>query len=672
VFAQRGRYAHHIGKAERAQRDAQLKDDARVVAAAAAERAAAVLVEAAASDAAARRAAAEASVAAAAEVARVARTPTCPEVVSCALDCGSSQKMGTLPSLGARPPKQFSERTKLECKAMGVIVHGHWRSMLLFPGSVEHGANMTCEAIFIMLKEMEDKFGCVPPNITIQLDNCSDNKCKTVCAFLFDLRRRGILRKCTSCMLEVGHTHIDIDQMFGVYSRALTREEALSLLSYERILKAAFRLEVNAPKSVKIVEYVHDWEQFYKPCLDPRFKGYGKDSKSGEAVRVFKYQNDSHDRAKMFYKDHMTSSETKPRPYHAGRRYTPSSDVEATSVFGSMWTHATADERLSIRTHGLAIGGSTFCRSTKQWHTELPAVPGVLLKAQSPGISLFLREPEGEPAVAPVPAKWYRQSDDRSGNVFGAIERTIRAMVAADYFKFDPKDEAWWESFLTTHRPRDDGGSVARDQALRIPFSWPRASPTVASPPPPSTAPPQLDARPMADQIETSEYTRSMHNRAQATLDEEHPTPTVISADVGQIMVIQFRYTAGRDIWNLALVKVVSIDDSGPIRDYTVLWLCRQEKTMQRERDAFSLNGRYRPARASDYGPDQVDQSTFSAAPTDIICVLAKTSSRAADVPVTSLNATGTIPNFALASGLSLREFIAKAIADQRREFGNF
>ena len=57
MFAQRGRYAHHIGKAERAQRDAQLKDDARVVAAAAAERAAAVLVEAAASDAAARRAA---------------------------------------------------------------------------------------------------------------------------------------------------------------------------------------------------------------------------------------------------------------------------------------------------------------------------------------------------------------------------------------------------------------------------------------------------------------------------------------------------------------------------------------------------------------------------------------------------------------------------------------
>ena len=93
---------------------------------------------------------------------------------------------------------------------------------------------------------------------------------------------------------------------------------------------------------------------------------------------------------------------------------------------------------------------------------------------------------------------------------------------------------------------------------------------------------------------------------------------------------------------------------------------------MQRERDAFSLNGRYRPARASDSGPDQADQSTFSAAPTAIICVLAKTSSRAADIPVTSLNASGTIPNFALASGLSLREFIAKAIADQRREFGNF
>ena len=44
--------------------------------------------------------------------------PTVPEVVSVTLDCASSQKAGTLPSFGARPPKGFSERTKLASKAM--------------------------------------------------------------------------------------------------------------------------------------------------------------------------------------------------------------------------------------------------------------------------------------------------------------------------------------------------------------------------------------------------------------------------------------------------------------------------------------------------------------------------------------------------------------------------
>ena len=91
-------------------------------------------------------------------------------------------------------------------------------------------------------------------------------------------------------MLIVGHTHIDIDQIFGVYSRALTREEALSLPGYERVLKGAFRLKTNAPGTIEMMEYVHDWESYYAPCLDPHFKRFGMDSKSGEATRVFKFK----------------------------------------------------------------------------------------------------------------------------------------------------------------------------------------------------------------------------------------------------------------------------------------------------------------------------------------------------------------------------------------------
>ena len=69
---------------------------------------------------------------------------------------------------------------------------------------------MTVETLDIALKKLNDEYGCLPPVVYIQLDNCSDNKSKTVLAYLYDLRRRGLLSKVTTCMLIVGHTHIDV------------------------------------------------------------------------------------------------------------------------------------------------------------------------------------------------------------------------------------------------------------------------------------------------------------------------------------------------------------------------------------------------------------------------------------------------------------------------------
>ena len=185
-MANRARYAVHISKAERAVHYAAVRDHENLSADAD-----------------------DASEATAATDARVERR-TVPAVASITCDCGSSQKMGTLPAFGPREPKAYSSCTKLECKAMGVIIHHIWRAMLLFPASVAHGANMTCETIHLALKQLESMYGSIPAVIYIQLDNCSDNKCGTVLAYLYDLRRRGCLRKVAVCMLIVGHTHIDV------------------------------------------------------------------------------------------------------------------------------------------------------------------------------------------------------------------------------------------------------------------------------------------------------------------------------------------------------------------------------------------------------------------------------------------------------------------------------
>ena len=82
---------------------------------------------------------------------------TVPESASIVLDCASGQKMGTLPWFGKRPPKAFATRKRLECKAMGIIIHGIWRAMMLYDGSVPHGAAMVIDAIHRALAQLQIK-----------------------------------------------------------------------------------------------------------------------------------------------------------------------------------------------------------------------------------------------------------------------------------------------------------------------------------------------------------------------------------------------------------------------------------------------------------------------------------------------------------------------------------
>ena len=194
------RYCHHISKAEHALRDVRARDTARL-----ADAARVALMEppypAAAADGAeddprARSAASQ--------------LPSVPETVPIVRDCASSQKQGTLPSFGERAPKRHGTAQKPECKAMGCLIHVIWSSMLLFPGSVPHGTNMTVETLDIALQKLNGMYGCLPPVVYIQLGNCSDNQSKTALLYLYDPRRRGLLSKVTTCMLIVGHTHIPI------------------------------------------------------------------------------------------------------------------------------------------------------------------------------------------------------------------------------------------------------------------------------------------------------------------------------------------------------------------------------------------------------------------------------------------------------------------------------
>ena len=692
-MANRARYALHQAKAARALRDAAREDEARLTAASEAEEARLAAFEHDDDDGDdeppplgrpgtdeefdAREQASERArraVAAAAAATRVAGAssqtgtkPTCPKVVSMTADCGSSQKMGTLPSFGTRPPKRYAEKAKLSCKAMGLMIHGIWRAMLLFPGNVPHGASMTCETIFIGLKKLEEKYGSLPETLYIQLDNCSDNKSKTVLAFLYDLRRRGILDKVTTCMLIVGHTHIDIDQWFGVFSRALTRDDALSLPGYARVLKSAFKLQQNAPETIQIVDVVHDWDSFYSSHIDRAFENFSQE-------KCFKCMGDENDDTRLFYKHYMISKETLPRPYQRGDIFLCSSEAVGASVFGMLWESATDEEKQKVLKHNWKCGDAVYDRKTRRWATEIEGAPGALLKAPSLGIKLLVSEPIGDPAVMPVPESWYRSVDgNRHSNAFSAIERTINGMIDDGFFENDSVGMAWWKAWFTDHRPREDGECTARDVAKSIPFTWPRSTRTC----PPSGAPPPREAPqptqpPAADPVRYSGYGRAQQRRANAHLEEDHPMSKELKVVVGQIVVLGYRYdTDAATTKRLALAKIVSVKRTGPKR-VKVQWLCRAGRNVNLY--AFSVTGKFREATPADFKRRRhrgkwtqatKDEHKFDVDMEDVMCALCKTKQGCDDIPVSSLNRSGTIPNFRLATGLSLHEYITSVIHEQ-------
>ena len=134
----------------------------------------------------------------------------------------------------------------------------------------------------------------------------------------------GVFSEVVMTMLIVGHTHIDIDQKFSVWSRALKFMNgcfAVCWVTFVHILTHSFRLEANRPRSIKLIDSVHDWSRFFHPYIDPRLARYSCSQKSGEAIHQFIVKRNQDEKIRMYYKQYASSPEIYPRPYHEGTNY---------------------------------------------------------------------------------------------------------------------------------------------------------------------------------------------------------------------------------------------------------------------------------------------------------------------------------------------------------------
>ena len=141
----------------------------------------------------------------------------------------------------------------------------------LVHNSVKAGANLMLTVLWETLLAMRDKYGFLPDELHLQLDNTSaENKNVTVIAVAAWLVSSGKVRRVRLFYLMVGHTHIIIDQIFGVITKPLKKSELLVPRHLMDHIDTVLRS--NPQYRAKPTRWLHnnlDWDGFKTEHLQP-------------------------------------------------------------------------------------------------------------------------------------------------------------------------------------------------------------------------------------------------------------------------------------------------------------------------------------------------------------------------------------------------------------------
>lgn len=133
-------------------------------------------------------------------------------------------------------------------------------------------ANAICEVIMRIIDAMGDSR---PPTLFIQVDNCSENKCKTVLALAHMLISQGILHNVQFNYLVVGHTHEDIDQWFSIFSTKVKKHDVWTPRELMHLLTTMSEDATVVPKVVFVTSR-HNFVSWLADSIDPQLGYYGR------------------------------------------------------------------------------------------------------------------------------------------------------------------------------------------------------------------------------------------------------------------------------------------------------------------------------------------------------------------------------------------------------------
>jgi len=186
---------------------------------------------------------------------------------------GMDQKKTWWPRLKSRFGLEREDQIKFHL--IGSIVHGVGFLGQLFNSSKwsRASSNMTITTLARTLVWLQThKAKRLPPVLHLQLDNCvKENKCNDFYAFLCYLVQTKVFDEVYVSYCVVGHTHLDIDQVFSRLSNAL-KHGHLTLSEFMRNMSNAYTYMGNKAE-IHRCESVCNWGKAIAPHITDAIHG---------------------------------------------------------------------------------------------------------------------------------------------------------------------------------------------------------------------------------------------------------------------------------------------------------------------------------------------------------------------------------------------------------------
>ena len=200
--------------------------------------------------------------------------PKSPKIMSVIIDI-MDQNRCNIPYLGTQ--KSFGN--PLNQIVVAIKEHGYGVTIYRVVETVGKSANLILYCFLKQLMNFKRRHQSYPDEIYVQVDGGSENANQYLLGMLELLIIKRVVKRILYTRLPTGHTHEEIDAIFGIIWKAFRNHVSLTFEDYRSIVLDAFK-DNNITAEMEDVYIIPNYVSIIEDCIDPTLENLHKEPKT--------------------------------------------------------------------------------------------------------------------------------------------------------------------------------------------------------------------------------------------------------------------------------------------------------------------------------------------------------------------------------------------------------